>query len=108
MIPAGVKWGAYWGTPAVNVLACSSWANRTVTKRWSRFRGHPRYCGLAVSVSRNRERILVVGPFEQHFRRSRSVGGLGVDVPIASTIRAENDPRAITAPQRTKIAGARR
>src|SRR5207302_2173911 len=32
-------------TPAVNVVPCMSWANRTVTKRWSRFRGHPRYCG---------------------------------------------------------------
>src|SRR2546428_539790 len=45
----GPNGAAYWGTSAVDALACSTWANRTVTKRWSRFRGHARYCGLAVS-----------------------------------------------------------
>jgi hypothetical protein len=33
----------------LRALACSTWANPMVTKRWSRFRGHPRYCGLVVS-----------------------------------------------------------
>src|ERR1700730_17095222 len=59
-------------------------------------------------ISQNRVRELVVGPFEHRFRGPRSIGGLWVDVPIASTIRGEYDSRAVTAPQRKKIAGVPR
>src|SRR5215472_12923329 len=56
-------------------------------------------------VTCNRIGELVVGTFEQKFRRSGSVGWLGVDVPVASAIGTENDARAVAAPQRHIIGG---
>lgn len=51
-----------------------------------------------------RNRVPSRDTLEQHFRRPGSIGGLGIDVPVAATIRGEHDSAAVVVPQRQNVA----